>query len=173
MNRKKRRATLFNNMAIVFFFLSSLVIWFLPMADMEKHPVTAIFAGCLFWIGLLGGAVSYGLSCREVQKEEEYKQLKKNEKIAALHPGATREGLAADVMFFPGILITIAGSFFTVLPAPVMLVGMWITILSIYGHFVLNGRVYQFLHPKNHKEMQRRTKSKRKKAEKNQLKEGV
>jgi hypothetical protein len=48
---------------------------------------------------------------------------------------------------------------------------MWITMVSFYGHFVLNGRVYKFLHKRK---VIRYRKVKEESAEKNtQLKEGV
>ncbi len=156
MQKNKRRAKVFNDLSIVFFLLSSMVMLLLPIADMEKHPMTAVFAGCLFWAGLLGGVICYCISGLILKKESEYQLLKKKERIGALHPGATPEGLAADLAFIPGIIITIVGSFFLSFPAPVMLIGMWITILAIYGHFVLNGRVYRFLHPRNKGLMQKK-----------------
>lgn len=174
MQKNKRKAKVFNDLSIGFFLLSSLVMLLLPAADMEKHPMTAVFAGCMFWAGLLGGVTCYCVSGMILKKENEYQLLKKKERIGALHPGATPEGLAVDIAFIPGMFVTIGGSFFLSFPVPVMLIGMWITILAVYGHFVLNGRVYKFLHPRDKGMMQKRTKFKRKKAEeKKQLEEGA
>ena len=93
------------------------------------------------------------------------------ERIGALEPRSTKEGLIADLAFIPGFLVIILGTYVFNIPDPVMLVCMWITMVSFYGHFVLNGRVYKFLHKRK---VIRYRKVKEESAEKNtQLKEGV
>ncbi|MEI2993104.1 MAG: hypothetical protein V8T85_16375 [Blautia faecicola] len=175
MEKKKKTARLLNDASMGFFLLSSLIIPLLPFADQEKHPAVAIFAGGLFWIGLIWGCFLYYLSYRKVKKTKGYQTLAATEKIGAIAFGSTPEGLIADIAFIPGILISILGTFFVVLPNAVMLIAMWVAIVSCYGHFVLNGRTYKFIHKRKVKRY--RTKEQKETAEteeqEEQLEEGV
>ena len=125
----------------------------------------------IFWVGLLWGIFLYILSCQKIRNLKSYQNYRSVERIGALAPGSTKEGLIADLAFIPGFLVIILGTYVFNIPDPVMLICMWITMVSFYGHFVLNGRVYKFLHKRK---VIRYRKVKEESAEKNtQLKEGV
>ena len=172
MEKKRQTARIFNDASIGFFLLSSLVVPLLPAADTEKHPALAIFAGGLFWIGLLWGCFLYYLSYRKVKKTRSYQNLAATGRIGALSFGSTREGLIADIVFIPGVLLSILVTFFMVLPSAVMLIAMWVTIVSFYGHFVFNGRTYKCIHKRKVKRY--RAKEKKQTADtEEQLEEGV
>ena len=122
-------------------------------------------------MGLLWGIFLYILSCQKIRNLKSYQNYRSVERIGALAPGSTKEGLIADIAFIPGFLVIILGTYVFNIPDPVMLVCMWITMVSFYGHFVLNGRVYKFLHKRK---VIRYRKVKEESAEKDtQLKEGV
>ena len=168
---KRKTARIFNDLSMAFFLISSTVVAFLPIADREKHPAIAVLAGGIFWVGLLWGIFLYILSCQKIRNLKSYQNYRSVERIGALAPGSTKEGLIADLAFIPGFLVIILGTYVFNIPDPVMLVCMWITMVSFYGHFVLNGRVYKFLHKRK---VIRYRKVKEESAEKNtQLKEGV
>ena len=110
-------------------------------------------------------------TCQKIRNLKSYQNYRSVERIGALAPGSTKEGLIADLAFIPGFLVIILGTYVFNIPDPVMLICMWITMVSFYGHFVLNGRVYKFLHKRK---VIRYRKVKEESAEKNtQLKEGV
>ena len=168
---KRKTARIFNDLSMAFFLISSTVVAFLPIADREKHPAIAVLAGGIFWVGLLWGIFLYILSCQKIKNLKSYQNYRSVERIGALAPGSTQEGLIADLAFIPGFLVIILGTYVFNIPDPVMLVCMWITMVSFYGHFVLNGRVYKFLHKRK---VIRYRKVKEESAAKNtQLKEGV
>lgn len=122
-------------------------------------------------MGLLWGIFLYILSCQKIKNLKSYQNYRSVERIGALAPGSTKEGLIADLAFIPGFLVIILGTYVFYIPDSVMLVCMWISMVSFYGHFVLNGRVYKFLHKRK---VIRYRKVKEESAEKNtQLKEGV
>lgn len=122
-------------------------------------------------MGLLWGIFLYILSYQKIRNLKSYQNYRSVERIGALAPGSTKEGLIADIAFIPGFLVIILGTYVFSIPDPVMLVCMWITMVSFYGHFVLNGRVYKFLHKRK---VIRYRKVKEESAEKDtQLKEGV
>ena len=168
---KRKTARIFNDLSMAVFLISSTVVAFLPIADREKHPAIAVLAGGIFWVGLLWGIFLYIFSCQKIRNLKSYQNYRSVELIGALAPGSTKEGLIADLTFIPGFLVIILGTYVFNIPDPVMLVCMWITMVSFYGHFVLNGRVYKFLHKRK---VIRYRKVKEESAEKNtQLKEGV
>lgn len=122
-------------------------------------------------MGLLWGIFLYILSYQKIRNLKSYQTYRSVERIGALAPGSTKEGLIADIAFIPGFLVIILGTYVFNIPDPIMLVCMWITMVSFYGHFVLNGRVYKFLHKRK---VIRYRKVKEESAEKDtQLKEGV
>ena len=152
---KRKTARIFNDLSMAFFLISSTVVAFLPIADREKHPAIAVLAGGIFWVGLLWGIFLYILSCQKIRNLKSYQNYRSVERIGALAPGSTKEGLIADLAFIPGFLVIILGTY----------------MVSFYGHFVLNGRVYKILHKRK---VIRYRKVKEESAEKNtQLKEGV
>lgn len=122
-------------------------------------------------MGLLWGIFLYILSYQKIRNLKSYQNYRSVERIGALAPGSTKEGVMTDIAFIPGLLVIILGTCVFPIPDPIMLVCMWITMVSFYGHFVLNGRVYKFLHKRK---VIRYRKVKEESAEKNtQLKEGV
>lgn len=122
-------------------------------------------------MGLLWGIFLYILSYQKIRNLKSYQTYRSVERIGALAPGSTKEGLIADIAFIPGFLVIILGTYVFNIPDPIMLVCMWITMVSFYGYFVLNGRVYKFLHKRK---VIRYRKVKEESAEKDtQLKEGV
>ena len=122
-------------------------------------------------MGLLWGIFLYILSYQKIRNLKSYQNYRSVERIGALAPGSTKEGVMTDIAFIPGLLVIILGTCVFPIPDPIMLVCMWITMVFFYGHFVLNGRVYKFLHKRK---VIRYRKVKEESAEKNtQLKEGV
>lgn len=144
--RKKEVAAKLNKASILFFLLSSLIILMIPFADSETNPALSIASGVIFWAGLILGIVCYYLSYKNIKDVQEYQTLAKRNRIGALAPGSTKEGLIADILFVPTFVISILGTSVMLIPSPVMLVSMWVALVTLYGHFVLNGRVYKFLH---------------------------
>ena len=122
-------------------------------------------------MGLLWGIFLYILSYQKIRNLKSYQNYRSVERIGALAPGSTKEGVMTDIAFIPGLLVIILGTCVFPIPDPIMLVCIWITMVSFYGHFVLNGRVYKFLHKRK---VIRYRKVKEESAEKDtQLKEGV
>ena len=118
-----------------------------------------------------GGIFLYILSYQKIRNLKSYQNYRSVERIGALAPGSTKEGVMTDIAFIPGLLVIILGTCVFPIPDPIMLVCMWITMVFFYGHFVLNGRVYKFLHKRK---VIRYRKVKEESAEKDtQLKEGV
>ena len=145
--KKRKTARILNDLSMVFFLISSTVVAFLPIADREKHPAIAVLAGGIFWVGLLWGIFLYILSCQKIKNLKSYQNYRSVERIGALAPGSTQEGLIADLAFIPGFLVIILGT------------------------YVFNIPVYKFLHKRK---VIRYRKVKEESAEKNtQLKEGV
>ena len=108
---KRKTARIFNDLSMAFFLISSTVVAFLPIADREKHPAIAVFAGGIFWVGLLWGIFLYILSCQKIRNLKSYQNYRSVERIGALAPGSTKEGLIADLAFIPGFLVIILGTY--------------------------------------------------------------
>jgi len=121
---------------------------------------------------LLGGTVMgdfpLHLQLSEDKKSEKLSNLPLSGAYRCTCTRIHQRGIDDRYRIHPGIIL---GTYVFPIPDPVMLVCMWITMVSFYGHFVLNGRVYKFLHKRK---VIRYRKVKEESAEKNtQLKEGV
>ena len=156
---------------MICFLISSCVVLMIPLAEKYTGTVMDILPGILFWAGILLGIFFYIISYSLIRDTKGFHMVCSADRIGALAPGSTPEGLAADILFVPACVVTILGTFFIVIPGWVMIISMWITLLSFYGHFVFNGRVYKFLHKRK---VIRYRKVKEESAERDtQLKEGV
>lgn len=151
MKSRRRLARIFNGISIGCFFFSSLTMILLPLSERMEHPIMAYIPGIVFWSGLVGGILFYLLSVWRLKKSESYQKFAQERRIGALSPGATPEGLIADILFIPSAAVSIAGTFFLHIPDVLMIGSMWIAILSLYGHFVLNGKAYKFLYQRRRK----------------------
>lgn len=109
--RKKEVAAKLNKASILFFLLSSLIILMLPFADSETNSALSIASGVIFWAGLILGIVCYYLSYKNIKDVQEYQTLAKRNRIGALAPGSTREGMIVDILFVPTFVISILGTF--------------------------------------------------------------
>ena len=146
MKSRRRAARILNNISILCFVISSLIMVLMPLTGNSNRPAVAYIPGIVFWLGLLGGVLFYSLSVWKLKSSDTYRRFEEERRIGALSPGATPEGLIADILFIPSLILSIAGTFFLRLPDILMVAAMWIAILSLYGHFILNGKVYRYLH---------------------------
>ncbi len=156
---------------MICFLISSCVVLMIPLAEKYTGTVMDILPGILFWAGILLGIFFYIISYSLIRDTKGFHMVCSADRIGALAPGSTPEGLAADILFVPACVVTILGTFFIVIPGWVMIISMWITLLSFYGHFVFNGRVYKFLHIK--RVLQTKEKAEHKQETLQHAKEGV
>lgn len=75
---KRKTARIFNDLSMAFFLISSTVVAFLPIADREKHPAIAVFAG-----GYLLGRIVVG----DFPLHPQLSENKKSEKLSKLSLG--------------------------------------------------------------------------------------
>ena len=126
--KKRKAARILNDLSMVFFLISSTVVAFLPIADREKHPAIAVLAGGIF---CYGGIFLYILSYQKIRNLKSYQNYRSVERIGALAPGSTKEGVMTDIAFIPGLLVIILGTCVFPIPDPIMLVCMWITMVFL------------------------------------------
>lgn len=148
MEKRKKTARLCHNLSMICFLISSCVVFLIPLADKYAGTVMDYLPGILFWTAILLGIILYIMSYRLIKDAKGFQMLRSVERPGALAPGSIPEGLAADILFVPACVITMLGTFVMAIPGWIMIISMWITILSFYGHLILNGKIYKFLHIK-------------------------
>lgn len=129
------------------FFLISLSLLFLPISTAShKEGLTAagVLTGVLFWAGLVSGCISYFLMYRKYKKVL-IKELPKSRVLAPLRFFCNRAAIAVDAV----LMLSIAGVIYcsvAVRASRILeFVSLFLLITSLYLHFLVTGRIFQYL----------------------------
>ncbi|MCL2004500.1 MAG: hypothetical protein FWG72_10980 [Oscillospiraceae bacterium] len=129
--------------AIFAFFLSSMTVWFMPMASFEqKESITfAYILAAIFWLGLVLGIVFQLLVSRTRKRDSNYKDEKG---LPLLRFFSNRPAKFFDALLIAGV-VTLAASFF------IGSFPQWLTTAAIFAsafgfemHGVFNGKNYKY-----------------------------
>lgn len=115
------------------FFLSAASVWLVLAAfDQEGHMnVLGYMAGTVFWLGLLGGIAGYIICFRKRYPKPNVWKFFSN-----------RPAIAADGILIVSAAVTIYGACRVETGEMVILTAVFLLLLSIYFHFLLNGKVF-------------------------------
>lgn len=129
----KTSKTLLGASAIAFIVSSFSVILIL----ME---ISDIVSGIVFWVGLLGGILFYMFALKSLPEKT------KRYKIPAIFRYfSNKQAIVIDSIMFISLFITI---YFTVnyrSNQTIAAVILFLLILNVYGHFLVNGKVYKYI----------------------------
>lgn len=124
------------------YFLSSMSVVIVPFAVNGNGKLTAAgyTAGILFWLGLLAGSGGYV-----------YLYSKNKEKMQGLGRPAVvrffsgRMGIAADITMIVSLTVSVYCAVKITVNPVVSLVFLFLLVLSVYGHFIFNGKIYRYI----------------------------
>ena len=109
--------------------------------------ISDILPGIVFWAGMIAGIVFYILSVK-------YMPVKKGKGglPGGLHFFSNRPALVTDIVMIIclGLTIYFAVNFRS--NQTIAAVILFLLILSVYAHFLFNGKVYKYIFRKNEKE---------------------
>lgn len=140
---KRERIKIRFIVSAVCFGLTSLSTVLLPFIG-EEQKIFAYIAGVLFWIGIVSGFINYLLLYRHEKKMLDMKKSK----------GKLPAGCAFFRNRFAGIadsifIISLGGTIFFAVRSGKYGIWEWIMLFfcisSLYYHFLLNGKVFQYL----------------------------
>lgn len=119
------------------FLVSALSTWLLPMAfDKTDHLSMAGYAtGVIFWLGMLVGIVGYILFFGKKYGSPNITKMFQN--IPAI---------VADVVFVLSLAGTIYSAIHFEINQWIAVTALFLLILSLYSHFLFNGKVFQHVY---------------------------
>lgn len=120
-----------------------LVLLIKALPEGAQQPVQ-ICTGLLFWIGLLGGSIAYFRLWRKYRETID-KQQPKGKWPSALRFAGNRYGAAADILLIVGIALTVLCGLTRLGGQFLEWLGLFLLVTAIYFHFLLNGRVFQYI----------------------------
>lgn len=117
----------------VAFLISALSAWMILAAfDSEGNMnIWGYVAGVLFWLGLLGGIAGYILFFRKAYPKPNVLKFFSN-----------KPAIAADGIFILSAAVTIYGTCRGGMNQIVEVAAIFLLLLSLYMHFLLNGKVF-------------------------------
>lgn len=129
------------------FFLISIALLLLPLCErgetgMEK--VLGTLVGILFWVGILSGCISYFLMSRKYKGALE-KRLPESKLPSCLRIWGNPVAIGNDVLFLLGLAGTIYCNVTVGANRILDFLSLFITITCFYLHFLVTGKVFQYL----------------------------
>lgn len=129
------------------FFLISVALLFLPLcgtgeSGMEKG--VGILVGILFWAGIVAGSVSYFLMYRKY-REILVKRLPGGRLPYCLRIWGNPAAIGNDILFFIGLIGTIYCNATIGANRILDFLFLFLTITCFYVHFLVTGKVFQYL----------------------------
>lgn len=115
------------------FFLSAASLWLVLAAFDQEGNMNMIgyAAGAVFWLGLLGGIAGYILCFRKAYPGPNVWKFFSNKPAAA-----------ADVILIVSAAVTIYGACRVETNEMIILTAVFLLLLGLYFHFLLNGKVF-------------------------------
>ncbi|WP_346911245.1 hypothetical protein [Faecalicatena orotica] len=133
MRRRKRNRKKAFMLVYIQFLISAASVWMVLVAFDSEGNMNPLgyAAGVLFWLGILGGVISYIIFFRRTFRKPNVLKFFSN-----------KPAVIADIVF----IISLAATIFLVCTnsanqiAAVMFV--FLLVLSLYSHFLLNGKIF-------------------------------
>lgn len=133
-------------MTAAFFGISAVSVLLTPYSVMDNGNLrpAGYAAGILFWAGLILGAVTYLLLCREYKKMDIVEQMPENKllRYVCSNPAA----IAADVLLVTSLIMTVYASVNIRFNQTAAMVFLFLMVMSVYAHFLLNGKVFRYIY---------------------------
>ena len=129
------------------FFLISIGLLLLPLCGTGGTGIEkgiGILVGILFWVGILSGCISYFLMSRKYKGVLE-KRLPESKLPSCLRIWGNPVAIGNDVLFLLGLAGTIYCNVTVGANRILDFLSLFITITCFYLHFLVTGKVFQYL----------------------------
>lgn len=135
------------------FLLSSLSVILVPFSLNESNNlnIAGYISGILFWMGLLAGSGGYFFLYYKNKKRIQEK-IQHPKRPAVICFFSSSIGTAADIVLIISLVVTIYCAVKITVNQTVSLVFLFLLIISIYSHFIFNGKIYRYICQKTKKE---------------------
>lgn len=133
--------------SVIFFSLISvsiLLTLFHTLDDTQTLTFVGIIVGLMFWIGLLGGCVSYGILWKKYKKKI-VAELPQGKIPTFLRFFCNPFAAINDSIFILSLVLAIYCGMQIKVNTALEFISMLLFITSLYMHFLLTGRVFQYI----------------------------
>lgn len=114
------------------------------IADNQENTanIMGTIAGILFWAGLIAGGILYALALKKIPKQIRVIQ---GIRPGILHFFSNMQATVADIIMIISIVLTIYFAMNDKSNQAIAAVVLFIMLLSIYAHCLLNGKVFRYI----------------------------
>lgn len=131
---------------IAAFLLSSLSVILVPFSINGTSELNQVgyVSGILFWAGLLAGSGGYFFLYYKIKnKIQQNGDYPKRPAIICFF--SNRAGTINDAVLIISIVVSIYCAVKITVNQTVALIFLFLLLLSIYGHFIFNGKIYRYI----------------------------
>ncbi len=128
------------------FLISSLSVVLVPFSISKNEELNTVgyVSGALFWIGLLAGcAVYFYLYYKNKAMIQE--TIEHPKRPAVINFFSNRIGIISDIVLIISLAISIYCAVKITVSSIISLTFLFLLLLSIYGHFIFNGKIYRYI----------------------------
>ncbi len=128
--------------------LSALSVFALPISEGENTSGLSIgtaLVGIVFWVGILIGSFCFFFTWKMIHSDKSYMNSKYETKPAYLHFFRDRKSIILDSILIIVWIVILLGNYRNIFPDAVMLILMFSGLITLYLHFLINGRVFRYL----------------------------
>ena len=128
-------------------FLGVMLAFFISSFSINKSEelnTAGYISGVLFWLGLLtGSAVYFYLYYKN--KAMIQRTIEHPKKPAVINFFSNKPGSISDIVLIISLAVSIYCAVKITVNSAVVLIFLFLLLISIYGHFLFNGKIYRYI----------------------------
>lgn len=146
INKWKNPDKLFG-VSIVCFFVTAITVFCLPLGNgiENSHKMIRNIIGLLFWLGIIVGALVFGLIWFMIKNRKEYQNIKLKCKPAYKSYFQKPITIISDSVFVSSLILTILGNFIFSFNDVIQILLMFVLLFTFFIHFIFGGRVFRYI----------------------------
>lgn len=128
------------------FFISSLSVILVPFSSNKNGELNTAgyVSGVLFWLGLLAGCVIYFYLLYK-NKAMIQEMIEHPKRPAVINFFSNKPGTISDIVLIISLAISIYCAVKITVNSVIVLIFLFLLLVSIYGHFLFNGKIYRYI----------------------------
>lgn len=128
------------------FLISSLSVVLVPFSISKNEELNTVgyVSGTLFWLGLLAGCAAYFYLYYE-NKAMIQETIEHPKRPAVINFFSNKPGVVSDIVLIISLAISIYCAVKITVNSVIVLIFLFLLLVSIYGHFLFNGKIYRYI----------------------------
>ena len=130
------------HLSIIFFFISSMTIWFMPLASRDGISALLYVLASIFWMFIILGFLVMRPVSRRRKNDKKYRQ---KARIPLLQFFSNKPALIFDALLIVGLIVILLSFLIRTLPEWVTLPAVFLFVFSLEMHGLFNSRNYEYM----------------------------